>query len=306
MGLEDLRRWQWAGIGLIAGLTFGAVQIWTGPNLDSNVVRRLNSPVEFERGLVQQPNTAGKINDIVVHPVNSDGQVWMTFRQLRYTSQRMDPKDPKSPLKALNDSVRFNITERDDKGQFVPYKPVAVRPDHAIPDLTIRKYVAEMQKEHPDAQIKYRYAWEEVPRNTMMVSTIGGLILIGGIWPSIVGLITGAGIWGPRRKKEDYDLSRFGSGKEPAKQPAAEPSAADMSRLEEMEKELVANLDGFGAKTPTGAPAPAEETPAVRKLTTAPLDNKAAAVDPDEPKEYKGDFYPVARTGGKKEDEHKQ
>jgi hypothetical protein len=296
MGLEDLKRWHWAGIGLVVGLAFGGVRVFYGPDLDSGVVRRLNTARQFERGLIQPPNARDKINDVVVYPADAEGRVWMTFTQVRQTNKRIDPADPNSPLEGIVDRVRYDVPE--------PYKPQVVPLADGRSDLTVREYLNGLQQQFPDAQIKYRYAWEAVPANTMLLYGGAGLVLIGGVWPSVIGLLTGAGIWGPRsRKAAGYDLDRFATGAEPAAPSAAALSEAERLRQQqEMEDALLAKLDGFGAD---GAPASGsiDEDAEVRPLTAGASEPTR---DPRKPakddKSYQGDFYPVARPGGKKDE----
>ena len=296
MGVEDLRRWHWAGIGLVVGLAFGSVQAFYGPDLDTGVVRRLNTQREFERGLIMTQDQHGRIKDVKVYPTEPDGTVWMTFTQLRRTSQRMNPDDPTSPLAGIPDTIRFNVKE--------PYKPEAVQVANATGDLTVRDYLSALQQQFPDAQITYSYKWHATPANTLLIYAIGGLVLIGGIWPSIIGLITGAGIWGPRRKeKGGYDLDRFGHDSEPAPATAAQLSEAEKARQQqEMEDALLAKLDGFGAQ-PAGGTGSVDEDAPVPTLTGNKLESPhAAAKSAEESRQYKGDFYPVARPGGKKDE----
>ncbi|HEV7298990.1 MAG TPA: hypothetical protein VGN72_06450 [Tepidisphaeraceae bacterium] len=295
MGVEDLRRWHWAGIGLVVGLAFGSVQAFYGPDLDTGIVRRLNTQREFEQGLIRRPDARGKINDVVVYPTDPEGRVWMTFRQIRQTGRRIDPNDPQSPLEGIADPVRFDVKE--------PYKPEAVQVTNASGELTIRDYLSALQEQFPDAQISYKYQWHATPANTMLLYAVGGLVLIGGIWPSIVGLLTGGGIWGPRRKEKEYDLDRFTSGEEPQAATAAELSEAEKARQQqEMEEALMAKLDGFGAK-PAGDTGSVDEDAPVPTLTGGKLDApREVAQSAEENREYKGDFYPVARPGGKKDE----
>lgn len=298
MGLEDLRRWHWAGIGVLVGLAFGSIRTFYGPDSDGNVVYRLNSQRDFELGLTRPPNTVNKISDIVVHPKDDKGRVWITFSRIRMTNERMDPNDPNSPRKGLADHVGFDVAE--------PYKPVAIQPSATKTDLTVRDYLADVQKQFPDAHIKHRYAWEEVPRNTMLLCAAGGLVLIGGVWPSIVGLLTGGGIWGPKpRPKAERDMSMYGAGSTAAVAAgAAGMSAEDSAKLAEMEDAMLANLGGFGAGGRSRDSDSVDEDAPIKPLTGGPLEGGADPRQADEAdKEYKGDFYPVARPAGKKDDE---
>lgn len=63
-------------------------------------------------------------------------------------------------------------------------------------------------------------------------------MLIGGVWPSIVSLMVGAGLgFNKEDKGPDYDLDRF-KGEEAKKPGAPQPTAADMQHLRDLESEL--------------------------------------------------------------------
>ncbi len=295
MGLEDLRRWQWAAVGLIAGLAFGGVQAYHGPNLDDGFDRTLNSQREFENGVVLPVDDKGgryfgSIFDITIHPKDESGKTWLTFMQVYPGKDRTE---------GIGRRVRFFVSD--------PYKPIAQIPTDPKPDLTVSEYLGDLKEKFPQAQIQFRYAWWEVPRNTLAIGAVAGLVLIGGIWPSVVGLLTGGGIWGPkRREKPAMDMSRYGNSDNAAPSGAsAGMTDADRAQMEDMENAMLANLGGFGVGG-RESDSVDEDVPTVKPLTGGPLEGGAAAAAARaeaESKEYKGDFYPVARPGGKKDEE---
>jgi hypothetical protein len=288
MGLEDLGRWQWAGIGLIAGLAFGGV--WSQIESDGSGYNTLNSQREFEQGVAyDQPDDGfrpGKIYDIVVHPKNKLGVVWVTFQKVGWgVTERIDGK----PYASVH-SYQFKAPE--------PFVPRVHQPKTSKPDLTVQEYLADLKASFPDAKIGYRYAWEEQTPVILAGSTVAGVVLLGGVWPSIVGLLTGAGIRGPRRKKKEqhYDLSRYGSGSDDAiKAGGPVVTDADKAQMAEMEEAMLAKLGNFGKAPDRDSDSVDEDAVTVTPLTGGPLEPDQIAAKGKESKEYKGDFYPVAR-----------
>jgi hypothetical protein len=301
MGLEDLRRWHWAGIGIVAGLAFAAVRHSTGAELAlDDVPGSLNVRRDFERGLIAAPATHNKITDVTIFPPDKEGRIWMTFLRFQNTRQLVDPKDPSKGTIGKGTMTKFWVTE--------PYKPEAVQPtDPATTgSLTVRQYLASLQQQFPDAQISYRYAWWYEPVNMYALGASAGLVLIGGIWPSIIGLLTGGGIMGPPRRAKDEDeeyLSRFGKGGPEPIVTTATATTGDDGKLAELEDAMLANLNGFGSGGEADRDGGSiDEDAPVRPLTGGPLESpeEVAAREEQAKREYAGDYYPVARPGGAK------
>lgn len=308
MGLEDLRRWHWAGLGIAAGLAFAAVHNFYGSEVAiEEASSRLNVRRDFENGLVASATVASriaKITDVTIYP-EREGKIWMTFMRYHPSRTLIDPNDPSKGVEAKGVFTSFDVTE--------PYKPEAVMPADptVLPTLTIRQYLASLQQQFPDAQIRYRYAWWYEPTNMYLLGAGIGLVAVGGVWPSIIGLLTGGGLWGQRRrdKREDEEyLARFGKGgAEPATVAAATMPTDGDAQLADLEDAMLANLSGFGSgggNRDTGSvDEDAEEV--IRPLTGGPAETPAevAARDEQKAREFAGDFYPVARPGGAKKDE---
>jgi hypothetical protein len=162
-------------------------------------------------------------------------------------------------------------------------------------------YMKALQVENN--QITYKNAWWDQPRYQYAIWAGGCFVVIGGIWPTIISLLVGAG-FGPQKKEKDYDLDRFGKGKTAG---ATTPSgrrdmtAAEQSQLERLTANMEGDLAPSGAARGSGAAAEGASEQPVKKLDSKPLEI-AQMEKEKEDKEYKGEFYPVAKSGQKKED----
>ncbi len=283
------------------GLAFAAVRNFYGiePAVDS-AINRLNVARDFERNLIQPPATPNKINNVTIFPKDEDGKIYLTFDRIYDTRRPNDPADRSKGTVANVIRWSFEVTE--------PYKPAAVQASDPakLPTLTIREYLADVQEKYPDAQISYSYAWYYEPAKMYALGAGVGLVLVGGIWPSIVGLMTGAGIWGPRRRassEDDAYLAQFGKGgDEPTVTTATVP--ADDGKMDDLEAAMLAKLDGFGSGDGQRESDSIDEEVEVRKLTGGALETpeETEAREAEEKRQYQGDFYPVARPGGKKDE----
>lgn len=131
---------------------------------------------------------------------------------------------------------------------------------------------------------------------------IGTFLIVGVIWPTLLAVMIKGGLG--RMKPEEYDLSRFKGGPEPAV--AAAPVAVnkgDMQRLRELEESMEATLKASATAAPaveTTPPPPSE----VKKLAGGPADAPVVPVPQEEKKDYQGEYYPVAKPHGHKDEEH--
>jgi hypothetical protein len=284
MQVQDLKRWHWALIALVVGVALSYA--WT--NVEPTIPRSLGQAT-FEDLLVRPPHEGHAwLENLTVYPPE-EGVYVVTGEQLTVTSGSKEGTYKPFAYMAK-----------------IPYVPgagrtVAGAKPSAPADQTILTYLKTTAEQH--AHVDYRYAWERKPAAVYAIWTVGSLVVIGGVWPSLVSLLTGGGLGLTRQKDDDdYDLSRFGSGKEAAPAGPTGPTTADVDQLKAVEAELEQKLAGFGITGATDAAGGTDQAGGVRKLDAQPLE--AAPIDkPEEPKDYKGEFYPVARPGGAKHDE---
>ena len=126
----------------------------------------------------------------------------------------------------------------------------------------------------------------------------GGVLLMGGLWPSVVAVLVGAG-FGQRREKETYDLSRFGGGEEEAGESRPGVTAQDMDDLAKLNASLESSIGpGQGGGGDNG-----ESAEPAKPVRTLLADERPAAVsrEEEEEKDYQGEWYPVARKARREE-----
>ncbi len=290
--IEQVKRWHWIVIGLLLGLSLGYA--YAASEADGFTRGRTQiSPMNFEQALHQRPKQ-GKpwLTDIVVYP-RRDGQL-----------------------------VQMNMLTNEDKtnsgpGEWVyrPYEMYAPKPykpymtpqgrwpwrnnaqrQAPSPDYTVLSYLQDVAKNNN--RMSFRYGWWKEPRVTGALWTLGSVVVVGGIWPTVLKLLIGAGFGRKKEPEAEYDLDRFKS-EEAAKAPVA--SAADdtklRSRVEEIEQELMSNLRTAQAG---GADQEGETAAPIRTLSAGPLAGGTIGAAPEKDRNYKGEFYPVAHPSTKR------
>jgi hypothetical protein len=204
-----------------------------------------------------------------------------------------------------------------------PYVPVTypVGTDPAVKKgiTTVMDFLALAQKTvavpAPPAQpapwqgsvgLHYRYAWEYESRWNTLLWAVGGMLLIGGVWPSFLNALVTVGLGKPPKVKDENAayLDSFASGAE-AKTGVKVVAESEHTRLDELNAALEKGLAPSGTGHSNGAVD--EELPdvPVRVLGEGAYEpdvNVAASVHEPEMSEEErkkryaaGDFYPVAR-----------
>jgi hypothetical protein len=138
--------------------------------------------------------------------------------------------------------------------------------------------------------IAYSYKWQVAPKAQFALWTLGGLVLIGGVWPFVVNLLSFGSLFHPKSAEEPgIDLSKVKNTSAGAAPVAMGLSAEDQDRLGELEEELESFLKS-GQSAPSEAPQPA----AVRVLNAGPAEEVAAEPKKQrEKKAFGGEFYPT-------------
>jgi hypothetical protein len=292
MRLERLGRWHWAVIAIIVGIVAAQAQLqWVtrDPLTAGNVIE---DPQRFESWLLRQTNGQWWLRDIVVHPVHGRGAA----HSVQYVVTANRVYDDGGTLTLV--PIAFVAPQ--------PYKPqidldylpgpaaaAAVKKLNANPNPTILDYLATVRTA---AGVKYAYAWWEQPWQATAVWTAGSLLLIAGLWPTLIYLIVFGRLTQPPREK-GIDL-----GKVRAAMPQPQSSApTDLSALEELEREMEAQIGSMPA-TP-GEPASSSPAPAPRVLSAVAQEVPVAAavVESTDFGAKPDDFYPTAKVHRGKE-----
>jgi hypothetical protein len=288
MGIDELKRWHWIVISVFVGL----ILAYTRTSMEPPRGPRSTKAPQFEAELIRPPLKTGEsfVKNLTVYPpINGIYPV------------QFDLLIPTKDNKAWTYTPWYMDAE-------TPYPAVVDAPGDLHPNgkpYTIIDHLERLTKNHPT--VKYNFAWWATEQWTYILWTAGSVIAIGGIWPTILSLLTGAGFGPEKKEKDEYDLERFGKDKTPDHAPVAKKEVTDDDRakMAELQAKLEQNLGGFGVHTETGAAAGATGAdPAVKKLDSTPLEIAQIQKEEDD-KEYKGEFYPVARTGTQK-DEHEK
>jgi hypothetical protein len=221
MRIEDIRRWQWLIIGVLLGLfvcwwrgSAGAEQALAGRStLDTG---------EFEQ-MLHRPGRDGapRIRNIRAYPVG-DGVIWLGAeynerRGGRWWGRRRGGRDGDGGEERWIPVKIRTVT---------PFVPRINPPANTDPNYTVIDYLAELEAKNPNVGFAANW-WDAEPARSITWAA-GGALIVGGIWPTIINLLIGAGYGHRSQKKEpDYDLSRFGNGGPEAAAPVkAEPSEA--------------------------------------------------------------------------------
>lgn len=306
MQIEDLKRWHWAILGLIAGLVFSYT--WHDHDVVGDKFYEMAEVKQrmFERESLSKSRDSGQsiLQDVRVEPPVHDyqGEVRQIVvgKRLRY-----NPRDQKEYL------VPFYYYAS------VPYKPALPVPD--APALGANATVMDYLKEAQCANklLQFRYAWELENNWFIALWCIGGVVVIGGIWPTVLNILLGAGLGRPPKSESEKEneayLKRFGKGSTKAKPVLAAkgPTNEDMQQLDAMNAAMEGELADAGIFA-TAASAEASSSDSSVAAAVVPLNAGPTPVAPqgerregETEEEFRkrfaaGDFYPVAR-GAKKE-----
>lgn len=278
MDIADIKRWQWIIIGIVAGLGLGWV--WSGMEPSESGGRQI-SQMDFERDVARKYENQPMIRNIVIQPATTD-----------YAGKMVQPVS----------FQRMQIGQKSKKiyyvpAQFiamVPYKPMMNAPASMTAKFTLSDYLANIQKRNDS--VRYAYGWWKEKPATIAIWTIGSVAVIGGVWPTFLSLIVGAGLGGSRekKKKEDY-FDRFSHHREPEKAGAKVVGDAEHQRLDDMNRALEQRLASAGMFDQERDLETEAEEAEVRKLQAGPLEVAQAVKKPgdDDEIEVKGEFYPV-------------
>jgi hypothetical protein len=270
MNVQDLKRWHWLALSIVVGLALSYV--WSSVEWDQNLPTI--GQRDFEAGLVIPFPTQGHLDNVTVMPP-VDGRHKVVAEQLRNT---------KTPGVVEFRPVAFMAQAPYVAGQWRGG-------DEEHPDVV--EYLKKAQAASPE--VRFNYAWYRETWAIYALWTSAAVLLIGGVWPSVVSLMVGAGLGLKREEKgPEYDLSRFKS-EAPKETGHRVPTAEEIAHMRQLEEELERKLEAqrLGMPIPEDAPQPATSS-APRKLDGGPLETVAADKPQDE-HEYKGEFYPVDR-----------
>jgi hypothetical protein len=304
MRIESLKRWHWCIIGILVGAVVAAVNLKIGPG--------------EPRGM----ETVGPLvlEEQLLHRIDPSKRVVYAVENLRIHPPTEMPLPGESRGQAEFLSYDVLLVRKDNKKQAERYPrsmvmeqrtPKAKSVVGSLDGLSIREYLDKLNA-HIETldkskfswlgKLNYRFAWIETPKGAYSVYTLGGLVAIGLIWPSIVQFLIGAG-FGRAKEVDEADLSRYKSRKEPQKTKAG-VTQADMDHLAELEAELEAKLksgDIADAPSKTASPPKPAPVPVLNAgPTEAPKQELKQAAKPKGFGADQGDYYPTEVHGKNK------
>jgi len=195
----------------------------------------------------------------------------------------------------------WNGWKRRSPGAYwIPWNPAD---QHTVSDfLVATNQFLQAQQGRAAIPISFHYRWWESSKYGYVGWMIGTFLIVGVIWPTLLSVMIRGGLG--RMTPQEYDLSRFKGGPEPTVAAApAVVSKGDMERLRELEESMEATLKASAPAAPAAATAPAP-VPEVKKLAGGPADAPAAPIPVEEKKDYQGEYYPVAKPHGPKDEKH--
>ena len=283
MGIEYFKRWHWVILGAIAGIAMGYA--WCALEAGNPEGRR-GDKTRFETEIqLKDPKTnLPLIKNITIYPpeVAFDGKSVNTVTWDRLAEDKQ----------GRTAWIRKSMTVEN------PYKPVYGSAD---PNMTFRDYLKQLASQNNS--LKYRDAWWLVPRNGMLLGAVAGMIVIGGVWPSLLNLMIGAGLGRKYDPKAAEEKRPSWYGKSSTKSKTSEPakprvSAEDEQRMRDLTANYEKSLAGAGMAVTSGVggnEAAGSASGGVRKLEGGPLQQVTPLKRPedDDDIEVKGEYYPV-------------
>ncbi|HZZ44279.1 MAG TPA: hypothetical protein VFE58_15195 [Tepidisphaeraceae bacterium] len=292
MSIANVKRWQWVAMSLVVGPMLAFMNSLGEPG--AGLVP--TSAPEFEQNVLRHdvPGDLPRIKNIVVYPAevgaNGTPVYLVTLDEAVFDSANKGWNYKKSKFEADVPYVSYNGNGRH---------MTAIRTAHPDKSRTILTALNEIVAKNPT--VKYQYAWWEEPKWSYGLWTAGSVLVIGGIWPVLLSLLVGAGL-GPKVEEKEYDLERFGKSEEEEVKPEPvkkEMSEEDRDKLTEQLDRLEKNIGSAAVMTDVPAPSGvmAAGPAPIRQLSGGPVEVAVGASKEDEDKEYKGEFYPVAKSG---------
>ena len=321
MVVERFKRWQWMIVGAFLGGIIATIKLWAGIAEPPNT--QTVAPHIFENQLVTGSDPSRKpvlqVGMVVLHPpeevVVPGSKVLEKREVITYAAWYADKRNEKGEVIAMPKPHRVILDQANMTRS--PYLG-------DVSKLSGREYLAKLKnyvqkldrKQHKYAQnFEFRYAWLETPRGAYTAYGLGGIMIVGLVWPTVMNLLVGAGYGRPVEDGDEAYLARFkGSKVKAAERNKAGATEEEMAELLRMEAELEAKLKdsglemtqpvGLAAGSSTDTNAQVAEK-AARKFTGAAAEEakKHIPARGDEHKEFgadQGDYYPTEVHGKQK------
>ena len=232
MEIDELKIWQWILAGLIAGGLFSCIYAWNGPPFDTQP-RDTIEQGEFENNAMAATKFGTAVGpqmrlinlyhkdqpllrDVTIHPpIASDPKhYWVTGRAYSIGLKAVDPNKPKGPEKVYEEWRLFKYPAS------IPYEPgYTLRAEKKLDkneasrrnvELAALKKALGNQSSFPtvveylkavgslqNSDLKYQYAWWELPKAKWSLPPIAGVLIFGVAFPMTLSVMRNFGIAKP-------------------------------------------------------------------------------------------------------------
>lgn len=286
MNVASIRRWQWMILGLLAGAIYGYVREASADftqDLASYNARRI-SQREFEAALTQKIQGRPCLTDLVITPHHLPGTRQQTITLHVVSGLYCDGRTQiEEGQRALRWEPAYFVAS-------TPYRTVApsTRSADAKEFENVAAYLGSLSLREA---VPFQYArWWWITRPQFVWTTVG-FLLIGGVWPPVINLLTFGTMGRPRQAR---GISLRSTPAAPAPHTKAADHSPDDGALAALEQALEASLADDAPAQPATTIAPSK--PQIRVLDARDSMSASAIAVEAKPKDFgaeKEDFYPT-------------
>jgi hypothetical protein len=307
MAIQRVRIWQWFLIALAVGGVLGMFLISAD---DFGNAGTLQATTFYQRLHAKTPEGQPVIHDIVIYPAieSANGR---RVQRVTFMERRRN-----------RDTDKWDDLPGDTVAE-IPYRKDINDPDNRVGD-----FLKQRQEVMPE--LDYRYAWWSItgvnpvegaqastsfvrgkipfdrelrwwqyPRGAWIVLLTGSVVVIGIIWPLVIRGLVKLGFGLPEDPNETgMDLSKVSS--RTTQEPGGISKGVtddDLDALGDLNARLAASVGDLSVTEhePDEAEQKRAEAATIKKLSNAPAEPIATEAKPEDPKDFKGEYYPVAR-----------
>lgn len=283
MAMHRVARWVWVVIGALVGLAVDQVVRLPHANWRDAYGQTIDQR-EFERSLTRQIGGAQGFRDITAYPEripDSGGATRDAYVLVGDYADHLEYRDGK-PQPAW---------QRRSFVAQTPYKPLSAVGNYVAGTGSVLNYLDAVGASAKP--IGYRVAWWRGSGRATAFWVAAGVIVIGGVWPTLINVIVYGRLVRPAEPK-GIDLSKVTAT--PAA-PDAGVSQADLDKAVELAARIEAELRDGNDGRPLEAATATATTASAKPLSSAAAETPLAPVD-EQGKDFgrdPGDFYPTER-----------
>jgi len=315
MSVQRVKIWQWVLLSIVVGIGLGYAWITQSDLEGPGSV----APRAFYSSLSGITETGEPVvRDIVIGPMlrgpngklvqrvqynrvlrNRETKEWEpvpgdTVVEVPFVKTNPDPDNRLSDyLDALREKVPAMTYSRAHLQVSTLEAPIDTSAER--PGIFTRMKNAYLRGLPDDRELKF---WQK-PSYAWLLSIFGSVLVIGVLWPLTIKALVKMGFGLP--EEEGVDLRQASSSGSSPTIAAAVVTQADQDALADLNAKLEANVAGMliDDDDEDEAEERRQEAATIKKLTGQAVEAQNAA-QPEQPKDYTGEFYPVVRARGEK------